>query len=93
MNNEVTRNDEASRYELRVDGALVAIADYHDGEAAVVVPHVETMPQHRGKGYAATLMDGIVADLRARDTKIVPICSYAAAYMNDRPELADLRAG
>lgn len=93
MDNNVTRNDAASRYELHVDGALVALADFHDRPGAVVVPHVETAAQHRGQGYAARLMDGVVADLQARDLQIVPVCTYAAAYMDEHPELAAMRAG
>lgn len=88
----VTRNEEAHRYELHVDGELVGLADYRERPGAVVVPHVETFPQHRGQGYAARLMDGIVDDLRARALKIVPLCPYAAAYMSERPELDDLVA-
>jgi len=96
----VTRNDDARRYELRADDELVGYADVIAHRTApgstsglvVTVPHVETVARHRGKGYAAQLMSGIVDDLRSRGQRIDPVCSYARAYVTERPELHDLLA-
>jgi predicted GNAT family acetyltransferase len=77
---------EASRYELRMGEAAIGHADYWiDGEV-VVIPHVETHPAHRGRGNAARLMDGVIADVRRRGMRIRPICSYAAAHLRHHPE-------
>jgi len=94
----VTRNDDAHRYELRADDELVGYADVITHRSAadspsgsvVTVPHVTTVPRHRGKGYAALLMSGIMDDLRSRGQRIDPVCSYARAYVTQRPELHDL---
>ena len=94
----VTRNDDTRRYELRADDELVGYADVvtprSTPDAAsgrvVTVPHVETVARHRGKGHAARLMSGIVDDLRSRGQQIDPLCSYARAYITERPALHDL---
>lgn len=89
----VTRDDAARRYELRADGELVGFADALSRDGVVTVPHVETVVRHRGKGYAAQLMSGVVDDLRSRGQRIDPVCPYARAYLVERPELHDLLAG
>ena len=83
---------ERQRYELVVDGNIVSIADYHERGDAIVVPHVETDPAHRGQGMADRLMAGVLADLRATNRKIVPLCPFADTYIRERPEEQDLLA-
>jgi hypothetical protein len=55
-------------------------------------PHVETDPAHRGQGMADRLMAGVLADLRASNRKIVPLCPFADTYIRERPEEQDLLA-
>lgn len=88
----VTRDDDRRRYELRADGEVVGHADTVTNGAVVTVPHVETAPPHRGKGYAAMLMAGVVDDLRSRGQLIDPVCPYARSYVLGRPDLHDLLA-
>ena len=83
---------ERQRYELVVDGDIVSIADYHERGDAIVVPHVETDPARRGQGMADRLMAGVLADLRATNRKIVPLCPFADTYIRERPEEQDLLA-
>jgi len=40
----------------------------------------QTPEQHRGKGYAAKLVEAAVEDAEKRNLKIVPICSYSVHY-------------
>jgi uncharacterized protein len=75
-----TDNKSASRYELQVEGHT-AIADYRLEGDRLAITHVEVPEALRGKGVAAQVMQGVVADATARNLTIVPVCSYAAAYM------------
>lgn len=85
----VTDNPARSRYELTQDG-LTAFADYSRRNGKVVIPHVEAPPELRGTGVAGRLMEGVAADVRAKGEKLVPLCPYAAAWMERHPEHADL---
>ena len=87
---EVTDATDSGRFELRRSGELVGFATYHRRGDAVVVPHVETLVQYRGHGYAGRLMAGIVEMLRADGRTIVPQCSFAASYLRDHPDDADV---
>lgn len=81
---------DVSRFELRLDGQRVGLADYSIDGDVVTVPHVETDPAHRGQGFAAILMDGVIDSLRANGQTIRPVCPYAADYMRRHPETQDL---
>jgi predicted GNAT family acetyltransferase len=80
-------NPDLGRFELET-GGLLSIADYRREPGRLVIPHVESDPALRGQGAAGRLMAQVAEVARTEDLKIVPICSYAAAWLkrND-PEL------
>jgi predicted GNAT family acetyltransferase len=86
----VRDNPDRRRYELVVEGRIVSIADYHLDGTTLVVPNVETDPEMRGQGMADRLMRGMLDDLRAGERTIRPLCSFAAGFIRDHPDDADL---
>ncbi|MEM9467853.1 MAG: GNAT family N-acetyltransferase [Actinomycetota bacterium] len=90
MEHTVRDNPDRQRYELVIADEIVSIADYRLDGDAVVVPHVETNPTHRGQGNADRLMAGMLDDLRARERTIVPLCPFAADYIRNHPDQHDL---
>lgn len=83
---------EVSRFELLLDGERIGWANYSLRDDVLTVPHVETDRAHRGQGFAAALMDGVIESIRSNGQRIRPVCAYATAYMRRRPELASLTA-
>ncbi len=81
---------EHSRFELNLDGERVGLADYTLADDLLTIPHVETDPAHRGQGFAATLMAGVVETARERNLQIRPVCPYASSYLRARPDTHDL---
>lgn len=90
----VVDDTDSSRFELREHGELVGFARYSTGAdpTVVTIPHVETLPEHRGKGYGAVLMEGVVENLRATDRRVRPLCWFAAGYLRENPDTHDLVA-
>ncbi len=82
-------NAAASRYELRIGGELIGSAEYAEGPGSVSITRVFTRPTHRGRGLAADLMEYAVEQIVASGKKVVPVCSYAAAWYTHHPELKD----
>lgn len=80
----VKDNPAQSRYELPVDGHL-AIAEYRLEGKNLVITHVEVPAELQGQGIAAKVMAGVVEDAKRRGLTIVPVCSYAAAYLKRNP--------
>lgn len=76
----VTNNTAQNRYELTTDGHL-SVADYQLSGKTLTITHVGVPEALRGRGIAAQVMDGVVADANARGLHIEPVCSYAAAYL------------
>jgi len=74
------------------EAGLVAFANYQRRGSILVIPHVEAPPALRGTGAAGRLMAGLLALVRERGEKIVPTCSYAAAYMRQHKDQQDLLA-
>jgi predicted GNAT family acetyltransferase len=77
----VTRHDDRGRYELEIDGEVVAFADFSDDGDRITIPYIETAPQHRSNGYSSMLMDGVIDDLRARGIQVRATCSVARAHV------------
>jgi predicted GNAT family acetyltransferase len=88
---DVVDNVARNRFELTESGH-VAFADYQRRNAVLVIPHVEAPRPLRGKGTAARLMEGVLAIVRERGEKVLPTCSYAAAYIRRHKEHHDLLA-
>ncbi|HTP84873.1 MAG TPA: GNAT family N-acetyltransferase [Alphaproteobacteria bacterium] len=80
MTTAIRDNQETSRYELDVGGQIVFAIYRRDG-TTLYIRHVEAPPSLRGTGAAGRLMEGITELARAEQLNIVPLCSYAAAWM------------
>ena len=85
----VVDNRDESRFELTEAGET-AFADYRRDAGRLIIPHVEAPPALRGTGAAGRLMEGVLAQARAEGLKVLPLCSYAAAYIRCHREHQDL---
>ena len=85
-------NTARGRFELTRDGELVSFAEFHADGDNVVVPHVETVHAHRGNGYAARLLDGMLDMFREQGRTITPLCSFAAGHVMANPRHRELLA-
>lgn len=84
----ITRHDDRGRFELEVDGDVVAFADFSQCDDVITIPYIETDVRHRGNGYSAVLMDGVVNDIRARNAKVRATCPVARSHIvANAPEL------
>jgi len=87
----VRDNPERQRYELEADGGLV-FAEYRREGDRLLILHTETPPALQGRGLASKLVRGMIADVRARGLKIVPLCSFIVDYLARHPEDGDVVA-
>lgn len=82
--------DEQARYELRVDGGLVAICDYRPVRGRLVLPHVEVNPAFGGRGLGTRLVRAVLDDVRLRGGLVEPVCPFVVAFVEANPDYADL---
>jgi uncharacterized protein len=92
MDVRVRNSKTRSRYELVVEGTVVAIADYRVAGNTVVLPHTEVLRQRRGQGLAARLVRAALDDLRNQGKRVVPACWFVREFIQDNQDYADLVA-
>ncbi len=80
----VTRNDEAHRYEVHLDGELGGFLEFSPaGEDRVVLPHTEVDPAFTGKGLGSALASEALSDLARRGDAVIPTCPFVAHYLRE----------
>jgi uncharacterized protein len=89
---EVLEVPEHGRYEARLGGRRVGVADYLLAGERVLFPHTEVEPALEGRGIASQLARRALDDARERGLKVVPACSFFRVYLRRHPEDADLLA-
>lgn len=88
----VIENGELRRFELWSGSELLSVAPYIDSDGNLILPHVETLREHRGNGFGARLMDGLLDVIRADGRSVTPLCGFAAQHIRDNPRHRDLVA-
>lgn len=56
----------------------------------LIIEHTEVPPTLRNRGIAAALIRAALTEADRRSWKVVPQCSYAAAYIERHPEFHSL---
>jgi hypothetical protein len=88
----VRHNAAASRYEIELGGHL-AVAEYvFEGDGRMVFTHTFVPPELRGRGLAEKLVRRALADAREQGRRVVPACSYVAAFIGRNAEFQALLA-
>jgi hypothetical protein len=85
--------DNAAARRLEMDeGGQTVFAEYRRAGGRLIIEHVEAPAALRGTGAAGRFMEALAADARADGEKIVPLCGYAAAWLQRHPDNRDLVA-
>lgn len=74
-------NEAESRYELRIDGQVAAVAEYRKDGDAVRFTHTEVDGAYGGQGLGTQLAAQALDDVKSRGMKAVPQCSFIAGYI------------
>jgi predicted GNAT family acetyltransferase len=77
----VTRNDDASRYEIHSDETLAGFAEFELRPGSIRFIHTEIDPVFQGQGLAGILAERALTDASASGEAIVPLCPYIAKYL------------
>ena len=95
MTEQAVHEPEANRYVIRLEGiSEPAFLQYNIEELpngkAYNLTHTYVTPAMRGKGIAAKLVQKAITHAREDDHKIIPTCSYIAAYMQRHEQDKDV---
>ncbi|KKK05600.1 GNAT family N-acetyltransferase [Micromonospora sp. HK10] len=86
----VVENPAERRFEILVDDALAGFAAYEPRGEVLVFTHTEVDERFQNMGVGAALVRGALDQVRERGGRLVPRCSFLAAFIERHPEYADL---
>lgn len=86
---QVNHNAANRTFEVWIDGHLSKL-DYIQDEKNFVITHVGVYPEHRNQGLAGKIVDAGLEYARQNSLRVIPMCSYAAAYIRANPEYMEL---
>ncbi len=85
MDFPVRNNQDQSRFECDVDGRL-SYVEYEMTPGRITLMHTRVPAELGGRGIAGTLVAAALEHAREQHLQVVPVCSYAAAYIERHPE-------
>lgn len=85
----ITHNEAARRFETTVEGHL-CVLDYALEGSVATYYHTGVPAAVGGRGIASALTRVALDTARVRGWRVVPTCSYVAAYLERHPEYGDL---
>lgn len=91
LQQSVHDNQALKRYEMALEGG-VAFVNYQRSRAVITLLHAEVPREFEGRGVGSTLVRSVLEAVRASGEKVVPQCSFIAAYMRRHLEFQDLLA-
>ena len=87
----VRHNEPERRFEAELDGHI-SVADYERRENTMVLTRTYVPPELRGRGIAEKVVRAALEHARQENLKVVPACSYVAAFFERNPEYSSLLA-
>ena len=86
---QIIHNEADNTFEVWIDGYRSKL-DYIQEGKNFVITHVGVNPLHRGQGVAAKIVEAGLQYARQNALRVIPMCSYAAAYIRRNPEYLEL---
>jgi uncharacterized protein len=80
-NNQVTYSEAENRYEMPF-GNLVVYANVRKDRNMLYIDYVFAPQELRGKGAAGEFMSKLMNVVRAEKMKALPLCGYAASWLD-----------
>ena len=87
----INHERDAGRFHATIEGHKAELTYGLDG-GRMTIDHTGVPGAIGGRGVAADLVRAALEFARSEELKVVPACSYAAAYIQRHPEYADLVA-
>ena len=86
---EIRDNPDRNRYELPVEGD-VAIVAYNLSPPNLMITETLVPEALEGRGLASQLAKFVLADAKARQLLILPVCPFFSGYLQKHPEHAEV---
>ena len=89
MKIDITHNERANSFETTINGKTGYIS-YQDQGERLVYDHTIVPSELGGQGVGSALVKHALNYAEAENKKVVPQCSFVAAYINKHPDYQHL---
>jgi predicted GNAT family acetyltransferase len=86
----IANNAAAHRFEARFPEGVAMLKYHYDRDGSLSLDHTEVPSARRHHGIAARLAEAAMDFARARNLRVISVCPYVIAYLEEHPELAPL---
>jgi uncharacterized protein len=91
---QVSKNEDAHRYEAFIDGERVGFAEYQLTDQLVVFTHTEVEDKCEGMGVGSTLAREALDDVRRDGSRqVLPLCPFIKSWIGHHADYQDLVYG
>ncbi len=91
MATTVIEHADEGRYVVEVDGETAGFTVYHlRGGNRYFFVHTEVMPPFAGTGVSRILVREALDDVKAKGGRVVPICPFVWAFIQNNPEYQEM---
>lgn len=87
---KVYHNPAENRFEIHLGDDLAELTYAWRGENTLILIHTGVPPAWEGRGIGSRLVKAALEYAREHNYRIVPLCSFVAAYLRRHPEYQDL---
>lgn len=87
---DIQHDSTVHRFLCEVDGHTGSV-EYRREGGVMTILHTDVPEQIGGRGIASRLVRAALDFARAEGLRVVPRCSYTAAWIERHPDYADLR--
>ena len=85
----ITHNDAQNRFETTIDGHTGYIS-YQEQDDTLIYDHTIVPSELGGQGIGSALVKNALDYAYATNKKVIPQCSFVAAYIKKHPKYQDL---
>ena len=85
-----TVRKEADKFVITVEGQDVGLTAFEDQGSQRVFFHTQVDKAFGGRGLSSVLIGAALAQTKAAELRIVPVCPTVTAFVKKHPEYADV---
>ncbi|MDV8025220.1 GNAT family N-acetyltransferase [Rhodococcus sp. IEGM 1330] len=78
---KITHDSADHRFEIYVDSELAGYSEYFESDSSRTFHHTVTLPQFRGRGFAAALTEYALDDTSTQGLYVVPTCWFVRDFI------------
>ncbi len=87
---DVVFEEECNRSAAYIDGKQIGECEINVLGDVWTITHTGVRPEYGGRGIAKKLVLKVIESARAKNAKIMPLCSYADKLMSGKEEFKDV---